>query len=70
MNNQYLHEVAITGAPSLVISYIADYKSGEVTLQKEEFDDFAWVNLEEAKKYDLLDGIYDELVMAVKECMK
>ncbi|HVV15510.1 MAG TPA: NUDIX domain-containing protein [Candidatus Paceibacterota bacterium] len=50
--------------PSLVISCLADYKSGEVTLQKEECDEFAWVSLEEAKNYQLIDGIYDELVMA------
>ncbi len=52
------------GAPSLVISCLADYVSGEVTLQAEETDEFAWVSLEEAKSYDLIDGIYDELVMA------
>jgi NADH pyrophosphatase NudC (nudix superfamily) len=52
------------GNPSLVISCVADYDRGEVVLQKGETDDFAWVTSEEAKKYDLLDGIYDELVMA------
>jgi 8-oxo-dGTP diphosphatase len=50
--------------PSLVISCMADYKSGEVTLQKEECDEFAWVTLEESKSYNLIDGIYDELEMA------
>lgn len=52
------------GAPSLVISCLADYKSGEVVLQEGETVDSAWVDLEEAKNYDLIDGIYDELVMA------
>lgn len=52
------------GNPSLVISCIADYVSGKVKLQKEETDDFAWVSLKEARKYDLIDGIYDELAMA------
>jgi NUDIX domain len=51
------------GSPSLVISCAADYVSGEVKLQVEENDKFAWVSLEEAKEYKLLDGIYDELVM-------
>jgi 8-oxo-dGTP diphosphatase len=51
------------GYPSLVISCMADYKSGEVTLQREETDLCAWVSLEEAKKYELLDGIYEELEM-------
>lgn len=49
--------------PSLVISCIADYVSGEVALQEGETDAHAWVNLEEAKNYELIDGIYDELVM-------
>lgn len=50
-------------SPSLVISCMADFVSGEVKLQPEETDKFAWVSLKEAKEYDLLDGIYDELVM-------
>jgi 8-oxo-dGTP pyrophosphatase MutT (NUDIX family) len=52
------------GSPSLVISCMADYTSGDVTLQEGETDEFAWVTLEEAKKYDLIDGIWDELAMA------
>jgi len=51
------------GSPSLVISCMADFVSGEVKLRPEETDEFAWVSLKVAKKYDLLDGIYDELVM-------
>ena len=53
--------------PSLVISCTAHYASGKVTLQKEEVVDFAWVTVKEAKKYELIDGIYDELVMATKQ---
>lgn len=52
------------GAPSLVISCMADWESGEVVLQESETDKYAWVSLEEAKGYELLDGIYDELAMA------
>ena len=52
------------GSPSLVISCLAEHDSGEIILQEEENDKHAWVSLEEAKNYDLLDGIYDELVMA------
>ncbi len=52
------------GAPSLVISCMADWKEGEVTLQETETDNHAWVTLHEAKGYDLIDGIYDELEMA------
>ncbi len=59
-----LTTVHADGAPSLVISCLADYDSGDLILQQEETDAHAWVSLEEAKNYDLLDGIYDELVMA------
>ena len=52
------------GAPSLVISCMADWESGEVVLQESETDKYAWVSLKEAKDYELLDGIYDELCMA------
>ncbi|MBI2013671.1 MAG: NUDIX domain-containing protein [Candidatus Colwellbacteria bacterium] len=52
------------GAPSLVISCMADYAGGEITLQEGETDKYEWVSLEEAKNYELIDGIYDELAMA------
>ena len=66
-NIEYVTSLATVhsdGRPSLVISCMADYVSGEIKLQTEENDQFAWVNLEEAKKHQLLDGIYDELAMA------
>ncbi len=65
-NIEYVTSLATVhadGSPSLVISCVADYVSGDVKLQEGETDQFAWVTLEEAKQYDLLDGIYDELVM-------
>ena len=64
---EYLTSLATVhadGNPSLVISCIADYKEGEITMQPAELDMYTWVSLEEAKEYDLIDGIYDELSMA------
>jgi len=69
-NIEYLTSLATVhkdSNPSLVISCIADYVSGKVKLDPEETDDSAWVTLNEAKKYKLIDGIYDELVMAEKK---
>ena len=66
-NIEYVTSLATThsdGNPSLVISCMADYVSGKVKLQKEEADEYGWVSLDEAKNYDLIDGIYDELLMA------
>lgn len=65
-NIEYVTSLATVhtdGNPSLVVSCMADFVSGKIKLQKKEADDFAWVTLKEAKKKDLIDGIYDELVM-------
>ncbi|MDD4761835.1 MAG: NUDIX domain-containing protein [Candidatus Pacebacteria bacterium] len=65
-NIEYVTSLATVhsdGSPSLVISCAADYVSGEIKLQVEENDQFAWVSLEETENYQLLDGIYDELIM-------
>lgn len=69
-NIEYLTSLATVhgdGYPSLVISCIADYAAGKIILQTEETDEYAWVDLKEAKKYDLIDGIYDELVLATQK---
>ncbi len=59
-----LASVHTDGAPSPVISCMAEWANGDVTLQIEECDEYAWVSVEEAKKYELIDGIQDELAMA------
>lgn len=69
-NIEYLTSlVAIYGdsPPVLIISCTTNYISGKVKLQEGETDKYAWVSLKEAKKYDLIDGIYDELVMIEKK---
>lgn len=69
-NIEYLTSLATVhedGNPSLVISCIAEYVSGDIKLQENETDDFAWIQLKHAAQYDLIDGIYDELVMADKK---
>lgn len=48
------------GIPTFIISLYADYAGGEVKLS-EDMTEYAWVSLEEAKKYDLIDGIYHEI---------
>ena len=66
-NIEYVTSLAMVhadGSPSLVISCMADYISGDIKLQEDELDQYAWVSLEEAKNYQLIDGIHDELVMA------
>lgn len=50
------------GVPVLVLSYFAPYVSGEV-VHDEDTIESAWVTLEEALKYDLIDGTVEELKM-------
>ena len=51
--------------PSIVLSMMADWVRGKGKLS-EELVEFAWVNLKEAKKYDLIEGIHEELEQAQK----
>lgn len=53
------------GEPGLIISLYADYKNGEVQLDADSTE-YKWVNLEEAKNYELIEGIYEELEMLDK----
>lgn len=61
-----LARVMDSGYGSVVLSFAADYAGGAVVLDK-DMRDFAWVTYEEAKKYDLLDGILDEIWMAERK---
>ncbi len=48
------------GYPVVTLSYWANYKSGEATPGK-DLTEVAWVTAEEAKRYDLIDGIVEEI---------
>jgi 8-oxo-dGTP pyrophosphatase MutT (NUDIX family) len=49
------------GFPVVTLSFWCMYKSGDVKLCK-DLTDHTWVTVEEAKNYDLIEGIWDELV--------
>jgi 8-oxo-dGTP pyrophosphatase MutT (NUDIX family) len=51
--------------PCIIVSLFAYPKPGEILLDK-SLTEYAWVSLEEAKNYDLIEGIYDELVILDK----
>ena len=53
------------GIPTIITSLYADHHEGEVKLC-DELTEHAWINLEEAKNYDLIEGIYEELEMLDK----
>jgi 8-oxo-dGTP diphosphatase len=48
------------GIPVIILSYYGPYESGDVKLD-EDNTEFAWVTAEEAKEYDLIDGVLGEI---------
>jgi 8-oxo-dGTP pyrophosphatase MutT (NUDIX family) len=48
--------------PCLIISLYAECINDKIVLCK-ALTDYAWVDLEEARNYDLIEGIYDELII-------
>lgn len=53
------------GIPVITLSYWGYYKSGKVKLDEDSVD-YKWVILKEAKNYDLIEGIYEEIEMVDK----
>jgi len=65
---QYLLDLTFIspdGQPCIVLSYYAQYKSGEVKLDEDAVE-YKWVTVEEAKKTDLIEGIAEEIEMVDK----
>ena len=52
--------------PCLIVSLYEETENENIRLCH-ALTDFAWVNLEEAKNYDLIDGIYEELEILDKK---
>lgn len=57
------------GQPVVVLSYMADYRGGEITYDEDTVS-HAWVTSEEAAGYDLIDGIAWELKQAELEWLR
>lgn len=57
------------GIPVLVLSYYAPYIGGEVRLDEDAVE-YRWVTPKEAKKLDLIAGIYEEIVEVDKQLKK
>ena len=56
------------GIPVVILSFYCPYKSGEVKLDEDHID-YAWATFEEVKKYDLVEGLLEEIEM-VDEILK
>lgn len=64
----YLLDIAFIrpdGTPVITLSYYSDWQDGEVKLNEENID-YKWVTVEEAKNYDLIEGLLEEMEMADK----
>ncbi|MDO8523269.1 MAG: hypothetical protein Q7S12_03250 [bacterium] len=67
-NPSYLTDLLFVrpdGFPVITLSYWCNWKSGEVMLCK-DLTDYKWVSLEEAREYELIEGIWDEIAMVEK----
>src|SRR3990167_4262051 len=68
-NLKYINSVAFIrpdGIPVVLVKFAAKYKSGEVILEKGSFTDFKWVNEEEIKNYDCIQGVPEEILKAIE----
>jgi 8-oxo-dGTP pyrophosphatase MutT (NUDIX family) len=64
-NIGYVSNLALlrpNGFTTIIVSLHAEWASGEVIMkQPEELVEYAWVTLEEARQYDLIENIYEQL---------
>ena len=68
-NLTYINSVAFVrpdGIPVVLVKFAAKYKSGEIKLENGGFTDFVWVNQEEVKNYDCIQGVHEEIAQTIK----
>ena len=66
---KYINSVGFVrpdGIPAILVKFAAKYLTGEVVLEPQAFSDFAWVDVDEVKNYDCMEGIVEEVVKTVK----
>ena len=65
---KYLLDLAFIrpdGIPVITLSFYCDWKAGEVKLDSENID-YKWVSYEEAKPYEVVPGLLEEIEMVDK----
>lgn len=65
----YIHSVVFIRPdeiPVVMLEFAAKFKGGKIKLEEEAFEDFAWVNDRQVKKYDCIRGIQEEIGYAIK----
>lgn len=64
---RYLTSVAFVrpdGVPCICPKFAVKYKSGKVKISS-EFEDYAWVNEKEVKRYSIIRGIDKEIALTI-----
>ena len=65
---KYINSVAFIrpdGIPVVLVKFAAEYVSGDVVLEEGGFTDHAWVNADEVRSYECIDGIQDEVAKTI-----
>lgn len=63
-NFQYINSIAFVrpdGVPAVLVKFAAQYRKGEIHLEKGAFSDYAWVNEREVGDYPCIKGIPEEV---------
>jgi 8-oxo-dGTP pyrophosphatase MutT (NUDIX family) len=66
-NVEYVSNLAFirpNGYATIIISLCGEWSGGEVRLQEEELIDHAWVTLDEAREYDLVENLWEQMARA------
>ena len=64
----YLNSVAFVrpdGIPVVLMKFGAQYKTGDIDLSEGAFTEYAWVNAEEIKDYDCIEGLAQEVAETI-----
>ncbi len=56
--------------PVTLMRFAAKYVQGDVKLEENAFTDFAWVNETEARNYDCIDNVIDEIAETIRHFSK
>ncbi len=66
---KYINSVAFIRpdeTPVILVKFAAEYKSGNVVLEKGAFSDYAWVSEEDINNYDCIVGVPEEIKKTIK----
>lgn len=64
----YINSVAFIrpdGVPVILVKFAAKYAGGEIVLEEGAFTDYAWVDENEVKQYECIEGVHEEVAKAV-----